>query len=76
MKARTRGSGTRTNWLTRPDRILFLKSTSDDGDNKMPLHDKLVLIFKERMKKAKTDQDRATAERDLEKVTTAGDEDQ
>jgi hypothetical protein len=28
--------------------ILFLKSTTDDGDNKIPLHDKLVLIFKDR----------------------------
>jgi hypothetical protein len=49
--------------------IIFLKSsTSDDGDNKMPLHDKLVLIFKERVKEAEDDQDRARAERDLAKL--------
>ncbi|WLA62342.1 hypothetical protein [Bradyrhizobium diazoefficiens] len=47
--------------------ILFLKSTSDD-DNKMPLHDKLVLIFKERVKEAEGDEDRARAERDLAKL--------
>jgi hypothetical protein len=45
--------------------ILFLKSTTDDGDNKMPLHEKLVLIFKDRVKEADDDQDRARAERDL-----------
>jgi hypothetical protein len=48
--------------------ILFLKSTSDDGENKMPLHDKLVLIFKDRVKEAEDDQDRARAERDLAKL--------
>jgi hypothetical protein len=48
--------------------ILFLKSSSDDGDIKMPLHDKLVLIFKERVKEAEDDQDRARAERDLAKL--------
>jgi len=48
--------------------ILFLKSTADDGDNKMPLHDKLVLIFKDRVKEAEDDQDRARAERDLAKL--------
>jgi hypothetical protein len=48
--------------------ILFLKSTSDDGENKMPLHDKLVLIFKDRVKEAEDDQDRARAEWDLAKL--------
>jgi hypothetical protein len=48
--------------------ILFLKSTPDDGDNKMPLHDKLVLIFKERVEDAEDDRDRARAERDLAKL--------
>ena len=48
--------------------ILFLKSTSDDGGNKMPLHDKLVLIFKDRVEEAEDDQDRARAERDLAKL--------
>lgn len=55
--------------LTIGHMILFLKSsTSDDGDNKMPLHEKLVLIFKERVKGAEDDQDRARAKRDLEKL--------
>jgi hypothetical protein len=48
--------------------ILFLKSTTDDSDNKMPLHDKLVLIFKERVEEAEGDEDRARAERDLAKL--------
>ena len=48
--------------------ILFLKSSPDDGDNKMPLHDKLVLIFKQRIEDATTDQDRERAQRDLEKL--------
>jgi hypothetical protein len=48
--------------------ILFLKSIPDDGDNKMPLHKKLVLIFKDRVKEAEDDQDRARAERDLAKL--------
>ena len=53
--------------------ILFLKSTtSDDGDNKMPLHDKLVLIFKERVEEAEDDQDRERAERDLAKLQDGG----
>jgi hypothetical protein len=52
--------------------ILFLKSTPDDGDNKMPLHDKLVLIFKERVKDAEDDQDRERAERDLAKLQDGG----
>jgi hypothetical protein len=47
--------------------ILFLKSTADGGDDKMPLHDKLVLIFKERVEE-EDDQDRARAERDLAKL--------
>ena len=49
--------------------ILFLKSTtSTDGGDQMPLHDKLVLIFKQRVKDAEDDQDRARAERDLAKL--------
>jgi hypothetical protein len=48
--------------------IFFLKSVDDDSDNKMPLHDKLVLIFKQRVKEAEDDQDRARAERDLAKL--------
>jgi hypothetical protein len=52
--------------------ILFIKSTPDDGDNKMPLHEKLVLIFKERVKDAEDDQDRERAERDLAKLQDSG----
>jgi hypothetical protein len=48
--------------------ILFLKSLDDDGDRKMPLHDKLILIFKERVKEADDDEDRARAKRDLAKL--------
>jgi hypothetical protein len=49
--------------------ILFLKSsTSTDGGDQMPLHNKLVLIFKERVKEAEGDEDRARAERDLAKL--------
>ena len=55
--------------------ILFLKSLNDDGDNKMPLHDKLILIFKDRVKEADDDQDRARAQRDLAKLqSTASDQ--
>ena len=48
--------------------IIFLKSLDDDGDNKMPLHEKLILVFKGKVKDAKTDQDRERAERDLAKL--------
>jgi hypothetical protein len=44
--------------------ILFLKSLDGAGD-KIPIQEKLVLIFKERVKQAKTDKDRERAERDL-----------
>ena len=46
--------------------ILFLKSTSD-ADEQLPLPEKLILIFKQRIEEAKTDQDRERAQRDLEK---------
>jgi hypothetical protein len=49
--------------------ILFLKSYTDDSDNKMPLHDKLVLIYKQRVKDAEDDDARARAKRDLAKLT-------
>jgi hypothetical protein len=48
-----------------PHMILFLKSAPDANDD--PLPEKLILIFKQRIKDAKTDQDRERAERDLEK---------
>ena len=46
--------------------ILFLKSASD-ADDQMPLPEKLILVFKQRIEDAKTDQDRERAQRDLEK---------
>jgi hypothetical protein len=46
--------------------ILFLKS-APDADEQMPLPEKLILIFKQRIEDAKTDQDRERAKRDLEK---------
>lgn len=51
--------------------IILLKSLDDGSDNKIPLHDKLILIFKDRVKEAEDDQDRARAKRDLEKLQTA-----
>jgi hypothetical protein len=51
--------------------ILFLKSASD-ADEQMPLPEKLILIFKQRIEDAKTDQDRARAERDLAKLQDGG----
>ena len=42
--------------------ILFLKS-APDADEQMPLHDKLVLIFKQRLQEPEDDDDRARAER-------------
>jgi hypothetical protein len=50
--------------------IIFLKS-APAADEQMPLHEKLVLIFKDRMKEATTDQDRARAQRDLEKLQSS-----
>jgi hypothetical protein len=47
--------------------ILFLKSQAADADKQMPLTEKLILIFKQRIEDAKTDQDRERAQRDLAK---------
>jgi hypothetical protein len=46
--------------------ILFLKS-APDADEQMPLPEKLILVFKQRIEDAKTDHDRERAQRDLEK---------
>ena len=46
--------------------ILFLKS-APDADEQMPLTEKLILIFKQRIEDAKTDQDKERAQRDLAK---------
>lgn len=49
--------------------ILFLKSSADT-DQLLPLPEKLRRIFMLRVKEAKTDEDRARAQRDLEKLTS------
>lgn len=49
--------------------IIFLKSTAADADKQIPLPEKLRLIFEERVKEAKTDEDRRRAERELQKLT-------
>jgi hypothetical protein len=49
--------------------ILLLKSSAtNNGDKKMPLHENLVLILKQRVKDAEDDEGRARAERNLAKV--------
>jgi hypothetical protein len=49
--------------------ILFFKSLhADDDDGQMPLIDKLILIFKQRVEDAPEGQDRVRAERDLKKL--------
>jgi hypothetical protein len=47
--------------------ILFLKSKSAEIDDQTPLPEKLLVILKMRIDEAKTDQDRARAQRDLDK---------
>jgi hypothetical protein len=47
--------------------ILFLKSKPDEVDEQTPLPEKLLIILKMRIDEAKTDQDRARAQRDLDK---------
>ncbi len=49
--------------------ILFLKSKPSD-DEQLPLAEKLRLIFEERVKEAKTEEDRRRAERDLRNFET------
>ena len=50
--------------------IILLKS-APAADEQMPLHEKLILVFKDKVKDAKTDQDRERAERDLAKLQTS-----
>ena len=52
--------------------ILFLKSRPTDDDGQMPLIDKLILIFKQRVKDAPEGQDRVRAQRDLAKLEAGG----
>ncbi|WNV10724.1 hypothetical protein [Tardiphaga sp. 709] len=47
--------------------ILFLK-TLDGSHEKLPLRDKLIMIFKDRVKDADDDEGRARAQRDLAKM--------
>lgn len=49
--------------------ILFLKSSAADRWRKLPLRDKLILVFKDRVENAEDDEDRARAKRDLAKLT-------
>jgi hypothetical protein len=49
--------------------ILFLKSKPSD-DKQLPLTEKLRLIYEARVKEAKTEEDRARAQRDLDKFTS------
>lgn len=48
--------------------ILFLKSSAADRWRKLPLRDKLILVFKDRVENAEDEEDRARAERDLAKM--------
>jgi hypothetical protein len=48
--------------------ILFLKSTAADAGKQVPLPEKLRLIFEQRLKEAKTDEERKAAERELAKL--------
>ncbi|MGM4885088.1 hypothetical protein AB7813_08135 [Tardiphaga sp. 20_F10_N6_6] len=48
--------------------ILFLK-TLDGSHEKRPLHEKLVLIFKQRVEDAEDDDERARTKRQLAKLT-------
>jgi hypothetical protein len=53
--------------------ILFLKS-APASDEQMPLHEKLILVFKDKVKNAETDEDRERAERDLAKLQASASE--
>jgi hypothetical protein len=39
--------------------ILFLRSSRSDPDYRLPLRERLILIYKERVEKADNDKDRA-----------------
>ncbi|MBR1172785.1 hypothetical protein JQ617_02355 [Bradyrhizobium sp. KB893862 SZCCT0404] len=49
--------------------LMIIKSRSPDETEKLPLKEKLRLILTERVKEAKTDEDRKAAERQLAKLT-------
>lgn len=51
--------------------IIFLKSLAADRWRKIPLRDKLILIFKDRVENAEDEEDRARAKRDLAKMKAA-----
>ena len=48
--------------------MLFLKSSESDPDYRLPLRERLILIYKERVEKADNDKDRARAKRDLAEI--------
>lgn len=49
--------------------IIFLKSSAADGWRELPLQEKLVPVFKDRVENAEDDEDRARAKQDLAKLT-------
>lgn len=55
-------------------RILFLKGTAADAKNPLSLHKKLILIFRQRVKEAATDEDRAREQRRLDQVEATPEE--
>jgi hypothetical protein len=50
--------------------ILFLKSKPTDADEQLPLPEKIRRILELKVKEAKTEEDRARAQRDLDKFTS------
>ena len=48
--------------------IIFFKSTCAGDHTPLPLPEKLILMLKDRVKNATTDQDKERAERDLEEL--------
>ena len=48
--------------------LLIIKSRQPDESEKLPLKEKLRLILTERVKEAKTDEERRAAERELAKL--------
>ncbi|MCC8935625.1 hypothetical protein H8A99_03720 [Bradyrhizobium sp. Arg68] len=48
--------------------MILLKSSVTDKWRKLPLREKLILIFKDRVKNAEDDEDLARAKRDLARI--------
>lgn len=49
--------------------LLLIKSSQPDETEKLPLKEKLILILKQQIEEAKTDEDRKRAELELAKLT-------